>query len=96
MIIINFTLHITITVILIYSRITYISDNQIDHRTVRNLMESPIVKTVLSTGVDRQNVMQAIERRLRETGKGYIDRVSLISLRSCFLKLAKIVKLTAF
>lgn len=96
MIIINFTLHITITVILIYSRITYISDNQIDHRTVRNLMESPIVKTVLSTGVDRQNVMQAIERRLRETGKGYIDRVSLISLRSCFLNLAKIVKLTAF
>lgn len=52
-------------------------------------MESPIVKTVLSTGVDRQNVMQAIERRLRETGKGYIDRVSLISLRSCFLKLVQ-------
>lgn len=66
-----------------------VSDNQIDHRTVRNLMESPIVKTVLSTGVDRQNVMQAIERRLRETGKGYIDRVSLISLRSCFLKLVQ-------
>lgn len=60
-------------------------------------MESPIVKTVLSTGVDRQNVMQAIERRLRETGEGYTDRISPISLRSCFfLNWSKIVKLAEF
>nr|XP_034334660.1 uncharacterized protein LOC105323696 isoform X4 [Crassostrea gigas] len=57
-----------------------VSDNQIDHRTVRNLMESPIVKTVLSTGVDRQNVMQAIERRLRETGDTYSNADELLNV----------------
>lgn len=57
-----------------------VSDNRIDHRTVRNLMESPIVKTVLSTGVDRQNVMQAIERRLRETGDPYSNADELLNV----------------
>lgn len=53
---------------MIYSHISYVSDHQIG--TVRDLMESPIVQTALSTGVDRNSVMQAIEKRFRETGKG--------------------------
>lgn len=52
------------------SHSTYISDHQLHTREVSAQMESRIVKTVLSTGVDRQRVMQVIERRLRETGKG--------------------------
>ncbi|XP_065928605.1 baculoviral IAP repeat-containing protein 7-A-like [Magallana gigas] len=42
-------------------------------------MESRIVKTVLSTGVDRQRVMQVIERRLRETGDNFLNPEDLLN-----------------
>uniref|UniRef100_A0A8W8JKU2 RING-type domain-containing protein n=1 Tax=Magallana gigas TaxID=29159 RepID=A0A8W8JKU2_MAGGI len=57
-----------------------VSDHQIDARTVRDLMESPIVQTVLGTGVDRNSVMQAIEKRLRETGDTYSNAEELMDM----------------
>lgn len=64
-----------------HSHIINMSDHQIDARTVRDLMESPIVQTVLGTGVDRNSVMQAIEKRLRETGEGIHQQSNNIILK---------------
>lgn len=55
-----------------------VSDHQIG--TVRDLMESPIVQTALSTGVDRNSVMQAIEKRFRETGDTYSNAEDLLNV----------------
>ncbi|XP_052708664.1 uncharacterized protein LOC128183607 [Crassostrea angulata] len=55
------------------------SDHQLHTREVSAQMESRIVKTVLSTGVDRQRVMQVIERRLRETGDNFLNPEDLLN-----------------
>lgn len=55
------------------------SDHQLHTREVSAQMESRIVKTVLSTGVDRQRVMQVIERRLRETGDNFLNPEDLVN-----------------
>lgn len=41
-------------------------------------MELPMVRAVLETGVSRNSVMQVIERRLRETGRGSLLEQQLI------------------
>lgn len=55
------------------------SDHQLYTRELSAQMESHIVKTVLSTGVDRQMVMQVIERRRRETGDKYLTPEDLLN-----------------
>lgn len=47
-------------------------------REVRARMELPMVRAVLETGVSRNSVMQVIERRLRETGRGSLLEQHLI------------------
>lgn len=47
-------------------------------REVRARMELPMVRAVLETGVSRNSVMQVIERRLRETGRGSLLEQQLI------------------
>lgn len=39
-------------------------------------MQSPMVQSVLNTGVDPDRVRNVIENRLRDTGKGVADTVS--------------------
>lgn len=40
----------------------------LDHQGVHALMQSPIVQSVLNTGVDRNCVRTVVEKMLRETG----------------------------
>lgn len=40
----------------------------LDHQGVHAVMQSPIVQSVLNTGVDRNCVRTVVEKMLRETG----------------------------
>lgn len=40
----------------------------LDHQGVHAFMQSPIVQSVLNTGVDRNCVRTVVEKMLRETG----------------------------
>lgn len=53
-------------------------EHQVEAREVRARMELPMVRAVLETGVSRNSVMQVIERRLRETGRGSLLEQQLI------------------
>lgn len=43
--------------------------HQEETRNVHAQMQSPMVQTILNTGVDRDRVRNVIERRIRDTGK---------------------------
>ncbi|XP_061171223.1 baculoviral IAP repeat-containing protein 7-like isoform X1 [Saccostrea echinata] len=55
------------------------SGHQVEAREIRARMELPMVRAVLETGVDRNSVMQVIERRLRETGDDYPSAEALLN-----------------
>lgn len=48
----------------------YISGYELETWEVMAKMQSPMVKSILDTGVDRNIVKQVIERRLRKKGNG--------------------------
>lgn len=48
----------------------YISGYELKTCEVMAEMQSPMVKSILDTGVDRNIVKQVIERRLRKKGNG--------------------------
>lgn len=56
----------------------FLLEHQVEAREVRARMELPMVRAVLETGVSRNSVMQVIERRLRETGRGSLLEQQLI------------------
>lgn len=56
----------------------FVLEHQVEAREVRARMELPMVRAVLETGVSRNSVMQVIERRLRETGRGSLLEQQLI------------------
>lgn len=57
----------------------FLLEHQVEAREVRARMELPMVRAVLETGVSRNSVMQVIERRLRETGRGSLLEQQLIN-----------------
>lgn len=50
----------------------------IEEREIKARLETPLVITVLNTGVSRQAVIVAIERRLRETGNDFPNAQALM------------------
>lgn len=56
----------------------FLLEHQVEAREVRARMELPMVRAVLETGVSWNSVMQVIERRLRETGRGSLLEQQLI------------------
>nr|XP_034334651.1 uncharacterized protein LOC117691871 isoform X3 [Crassostrea gigas] len=55
------------------------SSHQEETRNVHAQMQSPMVQTILNTGVDRDRVRNVIERRIRDTGNAFPNSDALMN-----------------
>lgn len=55
------------------------SSHQEETRNVHAQMQSPMVQTILNTGVDRDRVRNVIERRIRDTGNAFPNADALMN-----------------